>query len=109
MHLSVGNVKLVVHSLRIKGQPDEESDYIAYAHQIHGDHPAMAQDRAGAVSAAMEKQQDAGRVGAGSERELAWDAIEIDRLEPDIIGDQPDGPHLVETAAALCPSDWPGL
>ena len=56
MHLSVGNVKLVVHSLRIKGQPDEESDYIAYAHQIHGElfSPPIRLTRPGSAEAALE-------------------------------------------------------
>ena len=56
MHLSIGNVKLVVHSLRTKGQPEEECDYIAYAHQINGDlfSPPIRLTKPGSAEAALE-------------------------------------------------------
>ena len=56
MYLTVGNVRLVVHSLRTKGQPGEESDYIAYAHLIHGDlhSPPIRLAKPGGAEAALE-------------------------------------------------------
>jgi hypothetical protein len=56
VHVAFGKVRLVVSSLRIDGQIDEESDYIAYASEIdgHGHSPPIRMTRPGSAAAALD-------------------------------------------------------
>ena len=56
VHVALGNVRLVVSSSRIDGQPDDESDYIAYASEIagHGHSPPIRMTRPGSAAAALD-------------------------------------------------------
>ena len=57
LHVAVGNVKMVVHSLRVAGQRDEDTDYIAYAHEIVGDahSPTIRLGKPGSAEAALDQ------------------------------------------------------
>ena len=57
----------------------------------------------------MKVHQHAGGVGAGDDRPFAFDAVEIDRLELDVVGDRPDRSDLLDPASALLPADRPRL
>ena len=52
----VGNVRLVARSLGVKGQPDEESDYIVHAFEIEGhlSSPPIRISRPGGAEAALD-------------------------------------------------------
>ena len=67
-------------------------------------HAAMADDRAGAISAAVEIQQHARRFAAGNERPFAGHAVAIDRLAFDIGCHRPGRSDLVEPLRAAPPS-----
>jgi hypothetical protein len=56
VHIALGNVRLVVSSLRIDGQLDEESDYIAHASEIdgHGHSPPICLSKPGSATAALD-------------------------------------------------------
>ncbi len=74
-----------------------------------GHHPAVAQDRARAISAAVKEHQHSRRVAGGSNRPFAGHAVEIDRLELDVVGNRPDRPDLVDAIAPLLPAHRPRL
>ena len=57
----------------------------------------------------MKEHQDAGGVSAGDDRPFARNAVEIDRLELDVLSDRPNRADLIEAAAALRPADRPRL
>ena len=52
----------------------------------------------------MKVQQHAVRVRAGCLRPLDRNAAQLVAAQLDVVGDRDDGPHLVETRAALCPA-----
>ncbi len=56
VHIALGNLRLVVSSMRIDGQSDDESDYIAYASEIdgHGHSPPIRMTRPGSAEAALD-------------------------------------------------------
>lgn len=56
IHIALGNVRLVISPLRVDGQPDEEGDYVAYAHEIngHGHSPPIRLARPGSAEAALD-------------------------------------------------------
>ena len=72
-------------------------------------HAPMADDRAGAVSAAVKIQQHARRFAAGNDRPFAGHAVAIDRLAFDVGCHRPGRPDLVETLPPLRPADRPRL
>ena len=74
-----------------------------------GDHAAMAEDRAGAIAAAMEKHQDGRGVTAWRDRPFAGHSVKIGRGKSDVGGGRPDGANLIEALAPLGPSDGPWL
>ena len=53
----------------------------------------------------MEEEENAGGVTAGSDRPFARHAVEIDRVERDVVGHRPDGADLVEPPAPFGPAD----
>lgn len=67
-------------------------------------HATMALYRAGAVTAAVKKQQDARVVASHNDRPLTRNTVEIDCREFHVVGDRPNGTNVVEALAALCPS-----
>ena len=69
-----------------------------------GHHPAVAHDRARAISPAVKEHQHPGRVAAGSDRPFARHAVEIGRLELDVAGDRPDRADFVKALAASLPA-----
>ena len=70
-------------------------------------HPAVARDRAGAIAAAVEEQQNARRVGARRARPFARHAAAIDALAAHVAGDGPYRADLVEPRPPLGPADRP--
>ena len=74
-----------------------------------GHQSAVTDDRTGAIAAAMKVDQHARSVGAGDDRPFAFDPVEIDRLELDVVRDRPDRADLLDPASALFPADRPRL
>ena len=70
---------------------------------------AVTDNRAGAVSAAMEIQQHARRPAAGNDRPLTGDAIAIDRLAFHIRRHRPGRSDFIEALPPLRPADRPRL
>jgi hypothetical protein len=57
----------------------------------------------------MKVDQNAGGVGPGDDRPFAFDPVEVDRLELDVVRDWPDRTDLLDPASALFPADRPWL
>ena len=55
----------------------------------------------------MEVDQNAGGVGAGNDRPFAFETVEVDRLELNVVRDRPDRSDLLDPASALFPADRP--
>ncbi len=53
----------------------------------------------------MEKQQYAGGIAVGRDRPFAGHAVDVDRIEPHVIGCRPNGADLVEALAPFRPPD----
>jgi hypothetical protein len=69
----------------------------------------MAADRAGAIAAAVEEEENAGGIAACNDRPFPSYAVDIDRLELDVVGDRPDRADFVDALAAFGPADGPRL
>ena len=74
-----------------------------------GHQSAVADNRTRAIASAMKVDQHAGGVGARDDRPFALDAVEIDRLELDVVRDRPGRPDLLDPATAFFPADRPRL
>ena len=74
-----------------------------------GDHAAMAEDGARAITAAVEENQDTSGVTAWCDRPFARYPVKIDQFKIHIIGHGPDRANLVEALAPLDPSHRPRL
>ncbi len=72
-------------------------------------HAPMADDRTGAVSAAVEIQQRARRFAAGDDRPFARHAVAIDRLAFHVGCHRPGRSDFVQTLPPLRPADRPRL
>jgi hypothetical protein len=55
----------------------------------------------------MKVDQNAGGVGPGDDRPFAFDPVEVDRLEFDVVRDWPDRPNLLDPASPLFPAHRP--
>jgi hypothetical protein len=76
-----------------------------------GHHPAMAHDGAGAIAAAVEKQQNSGSIAAANDRPFTRHSADIDGFEFHVVSRGPVGADLVEAPPPFCPPDrsWLGV
>ena len=71
--------------------------------------PPVAQDRARAEPAAVEEDQHPRRVAPRRQREFAGHAVDVRRLEPDVVGDRPCRADLLDPRPPLGPAGGPRL
>ena len=57
----------------------------------------------------MKVEQHARSVGVRHDRPFAFDPVQIDRLQLDVVRDRPDRPDLLDPASPLFPADGPRL
>jgi hypothetical protein len=69
----------------------------------------MAADRAGTIAAAVEEEENAGGIAACNDRPFPSYAVDIDRLELDVVGDRPDRADFVDALTALAQPTGRGL
>src|SRR5262249_24903948 len=71
-------------------------------------HAAMAHDRAGAIPAAVKKQEHLRRIAARRQRPFGRNAVGIGRLQPDVGGDWRRRTDGIEPLASLGEAGGPG-
>ena len=102
---------LVRRRIRMLGRKpvvDREREHARRAARL-GHHPAMADDRARAISAAVKEHQHARGIAAWHDRPFTLHAAEIDRLEPHVIGDRPGRADFVDPLRAARSTPRRGL
>ena len=68
-----------------------------------GHEAPVAEDRSRAIAAAVEKHENTRRVASRRDRPLRAEAVQLDGVQLDVVGNGPDRPDLVRCAAAALP------